>query len=217
MTTIIGFVSQKGGVGKSTLARLIGREAAGGGLSVKIGDLDTQQTTSTLWAARRSQNEVEPAVRVEAYADLRIALNDASAFDVFLIDGAPHSSKETLEIARAADFVVIPTSQSLDDLHPSVLLAHELVKKGISRDTIAFALCKVTDSIAEVREARSYLEQAGYQVLEGEVPYRTGFSKALDQGKAITETPFKTLTQRAETLAQSIIDAAVSAMERRAA
>lgn len=217
MTTTIGFISQKGGVGKSTLARLIGREAAAGGLSVKIGDLDTQQTTSTLWAARRSENEITPAVRVEAYSALRTALNDAVAFDVFLIDGAPHSSKETLEIARAADFVVIPTSQSLDDLHPSVLLAHELVKKGIPRETIAFALCKVTDSAGEVREARSYLEQAGYVVLTGEVPYRTGFSKALDQGKAITETPFKTLTNRAETLAQSIIDAAVTATERRAA
>lgn len=217
MTTTIGFISQKGGVGKSTLARLIGREAAAGGLSVKIGDLDTQQTTSTLWAARRSQNEIAPAVRVEAYSALQTALKDAAAFDVFLIDGAPHSSKETLEIARAADFIVIPTSQSLDDLHPSVLLAHELVKKGIARETIAFALCKVTDSAAEVREARNYLEQAGYAVLSGDVPYRTGFSKALDQGKAITETPFKTLTSRAETLAQSIIDAAVTATQRRAA
>lgn len=217
MTTIIGFVSQKGGVGKSTLARLIGREAASGGLSVKIGDLDTQQTTATLWAARRSESGIEPSVRVEAYSSLRTALKDAEGFDVFLIDGAPHSSKETLEIAKAADFVVIPTSQSLDDLHPSVLLAHELQKRDIPRSKIAFALCKVTDSTSEIREARSYLEQAGYTVLTGEVPYRTGFSKALDQGKAITETPFKTLTHRAEALAQSIIDAAVTAMERNAA
>lgn len=217
MTVIIGFVSQKGGVGKSTLARLIGREAAAGGLSVKIGDLDTQQTTATLWAARRSENRIEPEVRVEAYSSLRTALEDASGFDVFLIDGAPHASKETLEIAQAANFIVIPTSQSLDDLYPSVLLAHELVKKAVPRDRIAFALCKTTDSVAEIRDARGYLQQSGYAVLAGEVPYRTGFSKALDQGKSITETPFRTLTERAENLAQSIIDAAVDAAERKAA
>lgn len=217
MTTIIGFVSQKGGVGKSTLARLIAREAAAGGLSVKIADLDPQQATSTLWAARRAQNGVEPEIRVEAFQSLKTALEEASRFDVFLIDGAPHSSHETRQIARAADFIVIPTSQSLDDMHPSVLLAHDLVKDGVAREKIAFALCKVTDSATEAREARTYLEQAGYAVLTGEVPYRTGFSKALDQGKAITETPFRTLTARAEALAQSIIDAAVSAMERRAA
>jgi chromosome partitioning protein len=217
MTTIIGFISQKGGVGKSTLARLIAREAAAGDLSVKIADMDTQQTTSTLWAARRSQNGVAPEIRAEAYSSLKTALRDAQAFDVFLIDGAPHASRETLAIAEASDFVVIPTSQSLDDLHPSVTLAHDLVQKGVDRRQIAFALCKVTDSAAEIRDARTYLEQAGYAVLAGEVPYRTGFSKALDQGKAITETAFKSLTARAEILAQGIVDAAVEAVERRAA
>ncbi len=49
MTMIIAFVSQKGGVGKSTLARAVAREAAYGGLKVKIADLDTQQGTSVDW------------------------------------------------------------------------------------------------------------------------------------------------------------------------
>ena len=40
MGTIIGFVSQKGGVGKSTLSRAVAREAANEGLNVKIADLD---------------------------------------------------------------------------------------------------------------------------------------------------------------------------------
>lgn len=217
MAYIIGFVSQKGGVGKSTLARLIGREAAHGGLSVKIGDLDAQQQTSANWAARRAENKIKPNVRVETYSELKTALSDAPQFDVFLIDGAPHSSKETLEIAKASDLIVIPTGQGVDDLHPSVLLAHELVKKGISRDRMCFALNKVSDSAVEVRDARAYLESAGYTVLDGDVPYRTGFSKALDQGKSITETPFKTLTRRAESLAQNIIDAVASTADREVA
>jgi chromosome partitioning protein len=40
MSHIIGFISQKGGVGKSTLARLVAREYASGGWNVKIADLD---------------------------------------------------------------------------------------------------------------------------------------------------------------------------------
>ena len=214
MTYVIGFISQKGGVGKSTLARLIAREAVVGGLSVKIADLDAQQATCTHWATRRTENKIKPNVRVEAYTDLGTALKDSGQFDVFLVDGAPHSSRETMEIAKSADFLVIPTGQGVDDLHPSVLLAHELVKKGIDRGKITFALCKVSDSFKEVMEARRYLESAGYVVLTGEVPHRTGFSKALDRGKAITETPFKTLTKRAEKLAQSIIDGAVNSVER---
>ena len=41
-------VAQKGGVGKSTLARIIAVEAAKGGLQAKIADLDTQQSTRSL-------------------------------------------------------------------------------------------------------------------------------------------------------------------------
>ncbi len=217
MTYVIGFISQKGGVGKSTLARLIAREAAAGGLSVKIADLDAQQATCTHWATRRTENNIKPSVRVEAYTDLATAMKDSKQFDVFLIDGAPHSSRETMNIAKASDFIVMPTGQGVDDLHPTILLAHELLKKGIERKKIAFALCKVSDSFREILEARSYIKVAGYSVLTGDVPHRTGFSKALDQGKAITETPFRTLTRRAETLAQSIIDGVVTSVERKVA
>jgi chromosome partitioning protein len=39
----------KGGVGKSTLARALAREAVASGLRVKIGDLDTDQATIIDW------------------------------------------------------------------------------------------------------------------------------------------------------------------------
>ena len=217
MTYIIGIVSQKGGVGKSTLARLLAREVAAGGAGVKIADLDIQQGTSFKWASRRAANGVTPEVRVETFANVKTALAEAASFDVYILDGAPHASKDTQEVARAADLVVIPTGQSLDDLEPSVLLAHDLVRDGIHRDRIAFALCKVSDSAREVDGARAYLAEARYRVLDGEIPFRTGFSIALDQGKAVTETAFRSLAQRADRLAQAIIDAAASAPERQVA
>ena len=52
-TTIIAFVSQKGGVGKSTMSRALAREAANNGLKAKIADLDTQQGTSVDWHRTR--------------------------------------------------------------------------------------------------------------------------------------------------------------------
>jgi chromosome partitioning protein len=217
MTYIIGIVSQKGGVGKSTLSRLLAREVAAGGANVKIADLDIQQGTSFKWASRRAANGITPEVRVETFANVKTALAETDAFEVYILDGAPHASKDTREVARTADLVVIPTGQSLDDLEPSVLLAHDLVRDGIHRDRIAFALCKVSDSAREVEGARTYLAEARYQVLEGEIPFRTGFSMALDQGRAVTETTFRTLAKRADRLAQAIIDAAASAPEREVA
>jgi chromosome partitioning protein len=217
MTYLIGIVSQKGGVGKSTLARLLAREVTSGGASTKIADLDIQQGTSFKWAARRATNGITPEIRVETFASVKTALAEAESFDVYIIDGAPHASKDTREVARAADLVVIPTGQSLDDLEPSVLLAHDLVRENIRRDRITFALCKVSDSAKEIEGARAYLSEANYQVLDGEIPFRTGFSMALDQGRAVTETNFRSLAKRADRLAQAIIDAAASASERQVA
>ena len=67
MPTVVAFISQKGGVGKSTLARALAREAAAGGLSVKIADLDTQQGTSVDWHRQRLDGAIEPSVAVEAF------------------------------------------------------------------------------------------------------------------------------------------------------
>src|SRR5437588_724414 len=62
MATVLGLISQKGGVGKSTLARLVAREYAAAGWNVKIADLDVSQGTSFNWQARRLQRAIEPAV-----------------------------------------------------------------------------------------------------------------------------------------------------------
>ena len=217
MTYIIGMVSQKGGVGKSTLARMMAREFVSGGLTTKIADLDTQQQTCTNWAGRRAENAIEPEIQVQSFASIKSAVDEASRFDALILDGKPNASEQTLEIAKAANLVVIPTGQTVDDLHPGVVLAHNLRKKGITPDKIAFAMFKTTGSERENTAAREYIQQAGYMVLDGEVSVSTAYGSASDQGKAITETSFKTLNERASKLAQSVIDRMVELQERRVA
>jgi len=90
MSTIIAFVSQKGGVGKSTLARALAREAAVGGLKTKIADLDTQQGTSVDWHRIRLGACIEPVVAVEAFATADQALKAAAEYDLLIIEGSPH-------------------------------------------------------------------------------------------------------------------------------
>jgi chromosome partitioning protein len=217
MGYIIGMISQKGGVGKSTLARMMAREFAEGGMSVKIADLDTQQQTCTHWAGRRAENGVAPEIQVQGFASVRSAIEDAARFDAYILDGKPNASEQTFEVAKVCDLVVIPTGQTVDDLHPGVVLAHTLVKKGLPLHRIAFAMFKTTGSERENSAARQYLKQAGYIVLDGEVPVSTGYGSASDMGKAITETSFKTLNGKAATLAQSVIDMIAEMSERRVA
>jgi len=203
---IVSLVSQKGGVGKSTLARLVAREYAAAGWRVKIGDLDISQGTSTDWKKRRELAGVKPEIAVEPFGTVAQALKVMSAYDLLVLDGPPHSMAGTLEIARVGDAVILPTGLSLDDLKPSVLLAHELVKNRIPAQRLAFALCRVGDRENEIAEARSYIARAGYRALTGDMPERTGYRRASDQGRAATETPHPSLRERAERLAQSIID-----------
>jgi cellulose biosynthesis protein BcsQ len=115
-TTIIAFVSQKGGVGKSTLSRALAREAAAGGLTVKIADLDTQQGTSADWNRIRLNARIEPVLAVEAFATATQALRVADHYNLLIIDGPARTSSGTLEIAKIADLVVQPTGASVDDL-----------------------------------------------------------------------------------------------------
>jgi len=217
MGYVIGMISQKGGVGKSTLARMMAREFAEGGMSVKIADLDTQQQTCTYWAGRRAENGVTPEIQVQGFASVKSAIEDAARFDAYILDGKPNASEQTFEVAKVCDLVVIPTGQTVDDLHPGVVLAHTLVKKGLPLHKIAFAMFKTTGSERENSAARQYLKQAGYLVLDGEVPVSTGYGSASDMGKAITETSFKTLNGKAATLAQSVIDMIAEMSERKVA
>ena len=199
-------VSQKGGAGKSTLARLYARELAQDGFTVKIADLDTQQTTCAEWARDRAEAGIKPTIQVQAFGNLKTALAEAGRFDAYILDGRPHSSQQTLEIARAAHLVVIPTGQTKDDLRPAVKLAHSVVDSGIVSARIAFALVKTTNSAAEIGAARAYLEQTDYTLLDGFLPVSTAYGIAHDAGKTVTETSYRSLNETAEQLAQAMID-----------
>ncbi len=53
---IISFLSQKGGCGKSTLARLFAQQLTKDDLVVLLADMDIKQTTATKWGQRRQDN-----------------------------------------------------------------------------------------------------------------------------------------------------------------
>lgn len=205
MAIIVAFVSQKGGVGKSTLARALAREAAVGGLKVKVADLDTQQGTCVDWHRLRLAQGIEPVISAEVFATAAQALNAADGFDLLILDGPARTSAATLEIAKAADLVVQPSGASRDDLIPAVREFHALAKAGIPVKRLAFALNRIGTQ-AEEAAARGYLEQAGYGVLAGWLPDRPAYRQAQNTGHSITETRFSGLNGQADSLIQSLID-----------
>src|ERR1700748_1309879 len=104
---VIGVVSQKGGVGKSTLCQLIAREAAAQGKAAKILDFDVRQMSSVDWVPERLHPDLEPAVEAEPTKDVRKALKLNRDYDVIVLDGAPGTPKRTDEMVQACDVVIL--------------------------------------------------------------------------------------------------------------
>jgi len=203
--TIIAFVSQKGGVGKSTMSRALAREAANNGLKAKIADLDTQQGTSIDWHRTRLNQGIEPPVAAEAFATAAHALKLASQSDLLIIDAPARTSQGTLDIAKVADLIVQPTGASVDDLRPAIREFHALVKAGIPKSKLTFALNRI-GTPAEEAEARYYIAEAGYTALDGCLLERPAYRKAQNTGYAVTETGYAGLNAKADALIQAMID-----------
>jgi chromosome partitioning protein len=203
---VVSAVSQKGGIGKSAIARLVAREYAASGWSVRLADFDVKQMTTVEWAARRLEAGIDPAVEVQNYTSVDKAVKGAFASDMLVIDGRGFADKLTQDIARASDKLLLPTGLALDDLRPSVRLAHELVEAGVLARKLAFVLCRTGDSDKEIAAARRYIEDAGYRCLEAPWPERTGYRDAHDQGKAGTEALHPSLRSKAEAVAKAIVD-----------
>lgn len=205
MAWIVGFISQKGGVGKSTKARALAREASACGIKTKLADLDLEQATSAEWHRRRLSAGLPPVASVEVFSTAKQAIESDGEFDLLILDGPARASKGTSEIAKVADLIVQPTGASLDDLVPAIKVFNALVKEGVPRSKLVFALSRVGTE-AEELDARAYISEAGYETLAGCLFEKPAYRKAMNSGLAVTETRYKGLNERADELIQALID-----------
>jgi chromosome partitioning protein len=204
MALIVAFVGQKGGIGKSTLSRALATSAAQAGLTVRTADLDPQQATITVWAQARERQKLSPSIKVDRFQSAKEALDSVEDEEFFVIDTPCAISDQIADVAAQAVLVVQPTSPTVDDLYPAVLVFHALERMGTPREKLAFALCR-TLADEEALEARTYLEGLGYAVLAGDIPERLEYRKAMNQGRAITEADQEELSARAEAMMADLL------------
>jgi chromosome partitioning protein len=203
MLVIVGFVSQKGGVGKSALARALATTTASVHTNVKIADLDVRQETVKRWEERREETDAGRPIVVEGYETVADAIQGASLENqLLIIDGPPRASRGTFEIARRADLVVQPTGAGIDDLDPAILLFHELTRAGIPHEKLVIALSRM-GSEGEANFARRYVEKAGYGVLPGSIAERTAYREAHNRGQSVAE--IKHANPQADVLMQALL------------
>lgn len=214
---IIACLSQKGGVGKSTLARLIATVYAKHDQKTAIFDFNGTQETSTFWAGRRKEAGILPAVHAEVATQANRMKSDRR-FDVIVADGRPDSPEITLSIARNADVVVIPTSVTIDDLVPQFRFAKELVEKGIERKRILWVINRVTDNHLLIQDAYKFIGEE-FRVASSSLPYRDAFIRCHTGGYSVGEVKeavlgnMTNLSRIADALATEIATVASELME----
>ena len=205
MAVVVAFVSQKGGVGKSTLARALAVAASRANVKVMVVDLDAQQSTALHWNEMRAEQKLTPPLDVVSFGTIDDALAAAHHAELLIVDTSGHASSATLDVARHAHLVVQPTGPGLDDLRPGVLLFHELADAGIPKSRLAFALVR-TATKDEETAARTYLGKASYSVLPGSIPERATSRTAHNTGRAITESDDTVLAVRARELLDALFE-----------
>jgi len=201
---IISLISQKGGVGKTALARLLAVEFIRAGWSVKIADLDTAQGTATKWKARRDRANLQPEVPVEKFGTIDRAIREAGRFDLLLLDGPAHAEQGGRAMAKASDLVLMPTGYGLDDLEAQVEAAYELEQSGVANDRIWFVFCRAKGSPSEDQAARDYLRRAKINVFEPIFPDLPSIRQGHNDGKAASEISFPAVQEKVTALAVAI-------------
>jgi chromosome partitioning protein len=158
---ILAVISQKGGVGKTTLATALAVAAELDGKSVALFDLDPQ-ASACFWADRRtaSGKGETPVVRDVNHNRLPHVLEamQQAGCDLVVLDCPPVHRDIADEAIKAADMVLIPTRAEALDIRATTQTVR-LVQQMNKRPSVVLTFCP--PSGAEVEQARKIVAQLG--------------------------------------------------------
>lgn len=184
---ILAVISQKGGVGKTTLATALAVAAELDGQSVALFDLDPQ-ASACFWADRRKATGrgETPVVRDVNYNRLPHvieAMRNAGC-DLVVLDCPPVHRDIADEAIKSADMVLIPTRAEALDIR-AMTQTVRLVQQLNKRPSVVLTFCP--PSGAEVEQAREIVAQLGADLSPVEIHQRKAFSRAQQEGQAPQE------------------------------
>jgi chromosome partitioning protein len=202
---LVSFVGQKGGVGKSSLARLLSVDAARTGRKVLLADFDLEQLTCLEWNAVRLRRNVEPEIDVRPYKSLKKLRKTEETFDLIVADTRGLADELTKDVAEESNIVFLPTGTSGDDLRPTLALARRLAKHGAD-GKLMFILSKTGRSERQVATALRQIEDQGYPILTTNWALRDGLQSEFDQGGVGLESRNHYLREIAEQMGKALMD-----------
>ncbi len=205
------FTSQKGGVGKSTLARSLGVALAEQGRRVLLADFDSFQGTCLRWRDQRAARGISPSLDARAFEKPGKLARAEGRYDDVVIDTAGRLDDLGLTLAREADAIFLPASYSLDDIAPTLRIVARLREEGARAAALAVVFCRTGGSAPQEIQARSILAMNAITVIDPVFPQKDGFAPLYATGRTGREATNPHLRDAA-----SAVDAALLAFVERA-
>lgn len=180
----LAIISQKGGVGKTTIATALAVAGEAHGKQTAIFDLDPQ-ASATFWKDMRKAET--PAVASVASARLGHMLKAAEdgGCQLAVIDAPPFAKDIAYEAAQRADFILIPTRPAVLDVM-AMTKTLELVKHYNKPAAVVLTFCP-TQGGREIADTEEAVKSMGATLAPIRLHTRVSYPRAQQTGLTAQE------------------------------
>lgn len=179
----LSIISQKGGVGKTTLATALAVAAERDGKRAAVFDLDPQ-ASAAFWKDTRQAET--PAVIAIPPARLQHVLAAAAntGCDLAIIDAPPFAKDIAFEAAQRADFILIPTRPAVLDVM-AMTRTLELVSHYDRPSAVVLTFCPIQGR--ELADTEAAIKKLGATLVPVRIHNRVAYSRAQQTGMTAQE------------------------------
>jgi chromosome partitioning protein len=179
----LAILSQKGGVGKTTLATCLAVAAEADGKKTAIFDLDPQATASFWLDVRKEEKPAVISIQSIRLASMLKAAEEAGT-DLAIVDGAAVARDVAFEASQVADYVLIPTKTAVFDTM-SMIHTIEIVKQ--QNKPFSVVLTFVPPVGQEIKDAIAAVTELSANICPIHIGNRKAFFRAQSEGKSVQE------------------------------
>lgn len=180
---VVSLVSQKGGVGKTTLATALAVAAHQDGKQVFLVDLDPQASAS-FWMDTRGDDGLAITTIPAARLGHVLAAAKGAGADIAIIDTPPFAKDIAFEAAQHADLVLIPTRPAVLDLM-AMGRTLDLIKVFAKPAAVVLTFCPPGGK--EITDTEAAVDALGAFLCPVRIGARVAYSRAQQTGRAAQE------------------------------
>src|SRR3954451_4808234 len=179
----VAVISQKGGVGKTTLATALAVAAEQSGRSAAVFDLDPQ-ASAAFWKDTRAAETPEVVAIPPSRLGYVLRTAGESGCELAIVDAPPFAKDIAFEAAQHADFILIPTRPAVLDVM-AMTRTLELVRHYEKPAVVVLTFCPPQGR--EVSDTEDAVRRLGAPICGVKIHSRIAYSRAQQTGLAAQE------------------------------